>query len=80
MVSTVQRPILKNQAIAPSKIETTGTDLSHLITKRDVLMNLHGFDWQHPRMLAYLERCGAKSRHYLTEKQLKNLVEKLEAL
>jgi hypothetical protein len=80
VVSTVQRPILKNQAIAQSKQVETGTDLSHLITKRDVLMQVHGFDWQHPRMLAYLQRCNAPSRHHLTEKQLKNLVEKLEAL
>lgn len=74
------RPIPRNQAIAPQKRIETGADLSPLIAKRDVLFELHGYHWQHPRVVDYLTRCGVSDRHYLTEKQLKNLVEKLEAL
>ena len=80
MVS-VPRPILKNQAVQESNHQQiTDKDLSNLISKRDVLMEMHGFDWKHPRMIAYLQRCNAPSRHFLTEGQIKNLVEKLEAL
>ena len=78
----VPRPILKNQAVsaAAARHEIHCIDLSHLIAKRDVLMEMHGFTWKHPRMLAYLERCGVPNKHFLSEAHLKNLVEKLEAL
>jgi len=75
------KPILKNQAsLEPKRQEITGKDLSDLISKRDVLMEMRGFDWKHPRILAYLQRCGVPNRHFLTEAHMKNLVEKLEVL
>ncbi|WP_055075289.1 hypothetical protein [Pseudanabaena sp. 'Roaring Creek'] len=78
MAST--RPILKNQAVQEPKREILGKDLSALISRRDILMEMHGFDWKHPRILAYLERCGVPNRHFLSEAHMKNLVEKLESL
>jgi hypothetical protein len=75
------KPILKNQAsLEPKRQEITGKDLSDLISKRDVLMEMRSFDWKHPRILAYLQRCGVPNRHFLTEAHMKNLVEKLEVL
>lgn len=75
------RPILKNQQLSASeKHEIHSRDLSNLISKRDILMQMHGFTWKHPRMLAYLDRCGVPNKHFLSENHLKNLVEKLETL
>ena len=86
MEMRVPPPKLKNPALSrrepppqPPQYDA-GEDLSETLVALQCLFQMHSFTWQHPRVLAYLERCKAKTRHHLTPKQLKNLLEKLEQL
>lgn len=55
-------------------------DLSHEIAAIACYFDIHGFTWSHPRVLAYLDRCGAPTKHHLSPKELKNLLKQLENL
>jgi len=81
-----------NYCKASSRHKLTPKQLKNLADKLEALPELRsadwlrvragfeglGLHWQHPRALEYLRRCGVDDHHALTDKQVKNLADKLE--
>ncbi len=79
-------PKLKNPALSrreppPKPPEyDAGEGFTDVVVGLQCLFEMHGFTWQHPRLLAYLDYCKVKSWQRLKPSQLEALHKKLKAL